>query len=288
MEKETKKKSTTSAKKTTSGKKATSTKTTASTKKATGTKKTTTGSKQNKPVKKVNETNKRTTETKKVTKKVVEEVEKKNKNTTSTDKSLVKEDKKVIKSKDNDAKVEKTNNKVKETTLGEELKSFIKSDIGSLIGIILIIVLVMGGFFFITDFIKGLNEEEEELIASQDVQYDEILLSSILKQPNNSYYVLIYDKGSEVIDSKDIDVQTYEIYLDIYMGQDDALRIYTSNLNQKFNQAYVTEEETKLLVSDVAELKVKSTTLVKVENGKIVSAFDTRDSIIEHLASIIK
>ena len=30
-------------------------------------------------------------------------------------------------------------------------------------------------------------------------------------------------------------------------------------------------EETKLLVSDVAELKVKSTTLVKVENGKIVS-----------------
>lgn len=290
MEKETKKKNTTGTKKTTSAKK------------------TSTESKKNKPAEKTTEI-KKASNTKTVTKTVKNEVATKktnSKNSKTKTAASKKVDVKVEESKIekvNDVPVKKgkevkkaTTKKVekpteeknkKETTLGEELKSFIKSDIGSLIGIVLIIVLIMGGFFFITDFIKNLNKPEEELIASQDIQYDEILLSNMLKQPNNAYYVFIFDDGSEALDSKDIDIQTYDIYLELYEGKENSLRLYRADLTSKFNEVYRTDKESNLIVSDIKELKVKSNTLVKVENGVVVAAFDTRTSIVEHLTSLI-
>lgn len=205
--------------------------------------------------------------------------------------ALQKETKDIVKVeevKEPKKKVVETEKKeaTKELTLGEEFKKFIKSDIGSLIGIILIIVVVMTGFFFITDFIKKLNKVDEELVMENDIQYDEILISNILKQPNGTYYVLMYDKGDESYDSNDIYVETFNLYLNTYKGKENALRVYTVDLSQKFNEIYVTEEDSNLLVTNINDFKVKTTTLIKVENNKVVSAYETPNSIIEHLSSL--
>ena len=182
----------------------------------------------------------------------------------------------------------KNKNEDKETTLGQDFKNFVKSDIGSLIGIVLIIIIVMGGFFFITDFIKKNSKNEQELIMINDIQYDEILISNILKQPNDAYYVLIYDKGNETYDSNDMYLETFELYLSNYKNSENSLRVYKADLSKKFNESYISNDNSNLLVSDVKDFKVNSTTLIKVENDKVVSAYETPDSIIEHLVSLVE
>lgn len=159
-----------------------------------------------------------------------------------------------------------------------DIKEFFKSQIGLLIEIVLIILSVIAIFFFITKIVNNIKKDNEELITSGEIQYDQILVSNILNQSSSEYYVLIYDKS-------ELYFNAYNTYLNIYKAKENALPVYTANLSSGFNKSYYAEES-NVLVSNINDLKVKGSTLVRVQNGTVVSAYEGPESILEQLESM--
>lgn len=174
--------------------------------------------------------------------------------------------------------------KVEPKNVSEEKKSsfktFISSEMGSLTILVLIIAAIILLFLLITNIINSKIKPEDDLITSNDIQYDEILVSNILKQSNSNYYVLVYDEADRYFES-------YNLYLSGYNSKDDSVRFYTARLNIGFNKSYYAENESNVVGASIEELKFKGTTLIKVENGNIVSAYEEPSTIIEHFKSII-
>ncbi len=152
------------------------------------------------------------------------------------------------------------------------------TEVSKLVKLVIIVTVIFVIFYGITVLI---NKEEEnkgnnnEQTAS--VQYDEILIGNILKQPNDEYYVMIYD-------ADDYDSIVYSSYLQLYKKKEDSLRLYTAQLNEIFNKIFQAEES-NLDVSKIEQLKVKSSALLRIKKGKIVAHYEG-EQIIEHLKSI--
>lgn len=175
--------------------------------------------------------------------------------------------------------VKKIETKNKKDETKKDIKLFLNSEVGTLIKIVLIVAAVILLFLLVTNIINSYKEKNTDSVTSNEIQYDEILVSNILNQKNSTYYVLVYD-------AEDLYYDTYKIYIDAYKNKENAMRFYTSILSSGFNRNYFSKEESNVLVSNVADLKFKGTTLVKVQNGAIVSAYEDSTSIIEHLRSI--
>ena len=152
------------------------------------------------------------------------------------------------------------------------------SEISKLIKLIVIVTLIVLVFYGITAILNN-DEEEETQDQSATIQYDEILIGNVLKQPNEEYYVMIYD-------DEDYDTSLYSTYLDLYKQKDEAIRIYTSQLNNPLNQNFKAEES-NLDISDISDLKIQSSTLLKINDGKIEVFYEGK-KLVEHLKEISK
>lgn len=152
------------------------------------------------------------------------------------------------------------------------------SEISKLIKLIVIVTLIVLVFYGITAILNN-DEEEETQDQSATIQYDEILIGNVLKQPNEEYYVMIYD-------DEDYDTSLYSTYLDLYKQKDEAIRIYTSQLNNPLNQNFKAEKS-NLDISDISDLKIQSSTLLKINDGKIEEFYEGK-KLVEHLKEISK
>lgn len=141
-------------------------------------------------------------------------------------------------------------------------KSFVKNEneIVKLIKIVIIISLIFLAFYALTAFI---NKEEKEVTPDKknEIQYDEILIGNILTQPNDEYYVLIYD-------NEDLNLGLYDVYKTKYEKMDGALRFYEAVINNPLNSRYVGEEN-NFKITDIKDFRVKETTLLQIKNKKI-------------------
>ena len=104
----------------------------------------------------------------------------------------------------------------------------------TLFKIIIILVIVLGVFYGITlwrttDKTKTDNKPEEV-----EIQYDEILIGTILSQNTNEYYVLLADLNAA-------DYTKYESYVETLSGNAKT-RLYTSDKESIFNKSYISEE----------------------------------------------
>ncbi len=151
------------------------------------------------------------------------------------------------------------------------------TEILKLIKLIVIVTVVVLAFYGITMLVNTKEEEKTETSAS--IQYDEILIGNILNQNNDEYYVMIYD-------DEDYDVKLYNVYINKYKQKDEALRFYTSQLNNPINQKFKSEES-NLKVKNIEDLKVKSSTLLKIKKGKITNYYEG-EKMLEHLKEISK
>lgn len=212
----------------------------------------------------------------------------KNTSTKTSAKSNVKEVKKVVVTEEISEKVEKKElkkdiesqiNVIKEEK--NDSKVLLNSELGSLIKIIVIIACVLVAAILVTNIINSKRKTNDNLVTSADIQYDEILISNIMKQKKSSYYVFVYD-------AEDLYYPTYSTYLYMYENKENSMRLYYASLNSGFNKGYLNEEESNIVGASLDTLKFKGTTLVKVENGKIVNAYEGSDAIIEYLKSIAK
>lgn len=159
-------------------------------------------------------------------------------------------------------------------------------EMGNLFKIILILVVLFALFYVVTYYVTKNKETEASGINSNPekavIQYDEIMIGTLLKQAPSHYYVLIKEKDDPFN-------ETYEKYLESYKnsGKENVLRVYTADLSHGLNQQY-RGEENHLNVSSISELRLKETTLVKVGDGQLSETYVGSSDILNHLKSITK
>jgi len=184
---------------------------------------------------------------------------------------------------DNKIKEKQENKKNKEnhnTTNKRENENASNNEMIKLLKIVLIITGIMLVFYGITllatnkadEKLKSQNEEDTP--AETQIQYENIMIGSLLNH-NGTYYVLI---------EKDDDnrLAEYDSLIATIKSSEDAPTIYKANLTDSFNKNYLGKEH-NYYVDDMADFKVTGTTLVKVQDGKIVYVSDTHDSIKDKL-----
>ena len=89
-----------------------------------------------------------------------------------------------------------------------------------------------------------------------------------------------------IYDNDDSNTSLYKTYINLYMQKDEAIRVYTSQLNNVFNQKFKSEKS-NLKVDDILDLKIKSSTLLKIKNKKIISSYEG-DKLVNFLEKISK
>ena len=152
------------------------------------------------------------------------------------------------------------------------------NEVAKLVKLVIVVTVIFVIFYGITVLVNK-KEENKGNNSGQTVsiQYDEILIGNILTQPNDEYYVMIYDTDN-------YDNVVYDSYLQLYKKKEDSLRFYTAQLDNIFNKIFK-DDEANLDVKDIQQLKIKSSTLLRIKNGKIIAHYEN-DQIIEHLKSI--
>lgn len=216
--------------------------------------------------------------------------------TTSPKKEIVQTTNKTVVKETTPKTTEKENKnitssvKANETEHGEKLtkkKEKVVLENNEFTNLIKIVVIVTGiflAFYLITYLIaknKADDAEKDTDAAEVSIQYDEILMSNLLKQSSSEYYVLAYD-------AEDVYYDTYNTYITSYTGEDDAIRVYTSILSNGFNKSYYdVDAESKTDVTSISDLKLNSSTLIKVKDGKIDAVYEGHDAIVTYLKTLI-
>ena len=152
------------------------------------------------------------------------------------------------------------------------------TEVTKLIKLIVIVSLIVLVFYGITILVNQ-KEEVETQKTPASVQYDEILIGNMLNQPNDEYYVMIYD-------NEDYDANLYSVYLTLYSQKKDAIRVYTSQLNNPLNQKFKSDKA-NLDVGDLTDLKISGSTLFKINNKKIKAVYEGEE-LEDYLAEISK
>lgn len=190
----------------------------------------------------------------------------------------------VVEVKKEEAKVA-SNTKMENTDKNKKIKEKLlveNNEFTNLIKIVLIVTGIFLAFYLLTYLItsNSENKKDDKDETEVTIQYDEILMSNLLKQSNSEYYVLAYD-------AEDVYYDAYNTYLTSYSSKTNALRVYTSILSIGFNKPYYdADSESKTDVSSIEELKLNSSSLIKVKDGKIESVYQGHDAIISQLKSL--
>lgn len=177
-------------------------------------------------------------------------------------------------------KTKKINNK-KEIKFEQEPISE-TNEMQKLIKIILIVIVFFlvfyGGAVLITK-----NREQKPNSNNTNpttIQYDEIILSQLLKKTPSEYYVLAISK-------EDGNAGLYDLYLTTYKRKENALKVYKANIDHPFNKPFIAQQS-NFTLNSITDLKLKEVTLFKIKDGTIEQAYEGKDTIIEHLKSITK
>jgi len=136
-------------------------------------------------------------------------------------------------------------------------------------------------FYAITYFkLKLENEKDLPKDIVQTIQFDEILTGNLLKQNNKEYYVLVYDKEEDFN-------KMYKSLINLYIKKENALRTYYSDLNNSFNTMFKAENS-NLKIYNISDLKLKTTTLFKIKDGKIINTYEGEENVVKTFKEIIK
>jgi len=147
----------------------------------------------------------------------------------------------------------------------KEIQRFVKI----LVGLIIIIL----GFYLLT---QKLNNKSvyKRTDNKGSIQYSYIYLGTILNLSDSEYYVL-------AVDSQDVN-NTYLLNeASMYRQKNNKIPLYYADLSFEFNKPFKADNS-NYNETNINELKLKKTTLIKVKNGKITQ-FVEKDEEIESL-----
>lgn len=153
-----------------------------------------------------------------------------------------------------------------------------ENEIGKLIKIILIVTVIFGVFYVITVLVsKEKTPTYQSTPTPSVIQYDEIILGDLFEQNENTYYVLIGQRDDQYLN-------LFNSLLNEYQTKKDSYPVYTVDLGVAFNKKYVSDTSS----FEKNNLKVKGTTLIRIENKEIVEHYEASETILNKLKEMIK
>lgn len=145
--------------------------------------------------------------------------------------------------------------------------SFITTVAGIII-LLIVVYLVIGIFF--TKEIDFKDKEDNKEKSNVTIDNKTITAGQIFDQKDNSYYVLIYD-----FDSKLTNLSTFA---SLYSSKENSIPIYKVDSRNKINSNFISKESNQKPTS-YSDLKIKSPTLIKIENKKVISYIEKEEDI---------
>lgn len=160
----------------------------------------------------------------------------------------------------------------KKETLLKTNNSTESDEYKKLIILVAIIASVFILFFILTTLFTKKNHDNifENKLDASEIQYKEIIIGSMFDK-DGEYYVLLIEKDD-----------VYKDLFDTYISKIKDDKLYTVDLSNAFNKKYLSDDYSY----DDDEFKVKGTTLVKIDDHKIVQHFETKEGIIEKLKTL--
>lgn len=156
------------------------------------------------------------------------------------------------------------------------------NEMTKLLLLIVIVAIAFAIFYVITLFVVKKDEKTSEPeVTESTIQYEKILVSSILTQKSDEYYVLVYRSNDQYLD-------TYKNYLSYYeMAKTDSIPYYYVDLDSQFNKSFISEKS-KLDVKEAKDFKFSQTALLRIKDGKVISTYEGKDDITGKLSRISK
>lgn len=152
--------------------------------------------------------------------------------------------------------------------------------IKSLVIAIVIICLILGGFYLLTDRI--VKNTKDETAPTKEVvnvrKLNDIDYSDVEKMVTKNYY-LLFDEAD------DKENEQYDLYINSLKYNNFPLEFYYIDLSKDENKDILGDKES---LKDLDEIKVKETTLVYVKDGKISKTYVGSKEIIKHLSSFFE
>lgn len=195
----------------------------------------------------------------------------------------IKEDKKLNKQKNAKVNDKQKEAKVKKQSIKKTTMTKNDSEITKLVKIVLIVTAIMVIFYGITLLVtknRSSNSSSENSHNEKAViQYDDIMIGTMLNKNDDWYYVLIKE-------DEDNRMAEYETLMKLIASKEDAPKIYTANLTDSFNKKYLAKEANES--SDMSEFRVTGTTLVEIKDGQIANIYSNHDDIKGELDALAK
>ena len=132
-------------------------------------------------------------------------------------------------------------------------------NIANFLKIIAGVLVVFIVFYGITSLVT--NKKTAPVEAN--IQYDKILVGSILNRLESEYYVIVEASDDE-------EVSNYEVLISNYIKKENHLRFYKVDLSDPFNSNYIGAESV-LDINNISEIRFNESTLLHIKDKKIVS-----------------
>lgn len=155
-------------------------------------------------------------------------------------------------------------------------------EVKNLIIILAVIVVVFMIVYFIASILSKHNKDYSSIFSSSElgtaeIQYDKILVGTLLNQSDDIYYALVEGKDDDKITTYEDTITSIREYTKY------DYNIYTIDLSDALNKSSVADDASY----DSTNLKFNGTTLVKVNSGEIVKAYTETSEITEVLNKLL-
>jgi len=145
------------------------------------------------------------------------------------------------------------------------------NEVNTIIKIVVGVLLVLGVAYFLIGVIVGeIKFGKKEKI---EIQYSEILAERTFRQKDTEYYVVFYKFSEEDA-----------FFNAIIENLGYTLEVYKVDLDKKFNSLYIGDVNTK--PTSLENLKVKSPTLIKIEEGKASKVITEIEEIKKYVSTL--
>ena len=147
-----------------------------------------------------------------------------------------------------------------------EIKKFILI----LCGVALLAIIL----YFVTAkyLVKDNFQSNEKTISTEEITFTTIKGGTLFNRPYDEYYVLAYDKKSEVS-------PYYNVLTTLYSGE---TKIYTMDLSLEVNKQYIGKIGNNKATKP-SELSIVEPTLILIKDGKISKYYEGKEEITKIL-----
>lgn len=141
--------------------------------------------------------------------------------------------------------------------------------------ILLCLIVIIGILYLFTNYVVNKEDTYKRTNNDGSINYDVVLLGSILNKKDEEYYILAFDQ-------KDMINATLLNKYNEYKSLPKHLPIYIADLSNELNKTYIAEKS-QYKADTVEEMKLEGNTLIKVKNAKIVKFIENKDDILAEL-----